>query len=283
MAEYSFWAKLLAGRWVPGPNVDDGIRYAKHLGELNILPILNYLGESYTDKSDMKKAFDVYMEILSKLKDTVKYQISLKPTQLGLPNMYDVAAEFYDKIVLEAKKYGVFVWLDIEEFTTVDDTIKLYERNIDKGNTGICIQSYLKRSRGDIERLTEKGGKVRLVKGAYKESETIAYRDREDTNNNFREIMRYLFENASYLMIASHDMKLVEEAEELYKKHKTQYSVAFLNGIRNREALELSKNGTPMAIYIPFGEAWMSYATRRLREISNLKLFLRSLLHGQKI
>lgn len=283
MADYRYLAKLFAGRWIPGPKVEDGIRYAKYLETKGIVTILNYLGEGHKEKSDMEGTFHVYESILSGLKDSINYQISVKPTQIGIPYYPDLAGEYYDKLVEEAGKYGIFIWVDMEESSTVDSTIELYKRNIDKPNTGLCIQSYLRRSFDDVRELVDLGGRIRLVKGAYNEPESIAFQDRGETTSNFSKIMDYLFEHDNYFMIATHDLNLVNEAMEKNKKYNRNFHIAMLNGIRNKEAHTLSGHGAKVALYVPFGEAWMSYAIRRLKETSNLRLVMRSLLHSQKI
>lgn len=283
MAEYRHLAKLFAGRWIPGPRVDDGIRFAEYLNSKGITTILNYLGEGVKDQQDMERNLSVYMSIIDRLKDSIDYQISFKPTQLGIPNFPELAGQYYDKLVEEAGKYGIFVWIDIEESSTVDSTIELYLRNIDKPNTGLCIQTYLKRSFDDVRNLVEKGGKIRLVKGAYVEPESIAYRSRDDTTRNFSKMMDYLFEHDNYFMVATHDLNLVNEALEKNKTYNREFHIAMLNGIRNKEVQRLGLHGAKVALYVPFGEAWMSYAVRRLKETNNLRLVMRSLLHSQKI
>lgn len=283
MAEYRHIAKLFVGRWIPGPRIEDGIRFAEYLNSKGITTILNYLGEGVKDKKDIERTLSIYLSILENLKNGINYQISIKPTQFGVPDYPDLAGQYYDKLVEEAGKYGIFVWVDIEESSTVDATIELYRRNIDKPNTGLCIQSYLKRSLDDVKSLVEDGGRIRLVKGAYVEPESIAYTSRDETTKNFSRIMDYLFEHENYFMIATHDLNLVNEALEKNRKYNRDFHIAMLNGIRNKEAHRLSMHGAKVALYVPFGEAWMSYAVRRLKETSNLRLVMRSLLQSQKI
>lgn len=283
MADYRYLAKLFAGRWIPGPKVEDGTRFASYLNSKGLITILNYLGEGHKEKKDMEHTFQVYESILSNLRDSVNYQISVKPSQLGLPLYPDLAGSYYDTLVEEAGKYGVFVWVDMEEYSMVDATLELYRRNISRSNTGLCIQSYLRRSFDDVRSLVDEGGRIRLVKGAYEESEKVAFTDRGETTRNFSKIMDYLFEHDNYFMVATHDLNLINEAMQKNAKYQRDFHIAMLNGIRNKEAHRLSENGASVALYVPFGEAWMSYAMRRLKETNNLRLVMRSLLHSQKI
>lgn len=283
MADYRHLAKLFAGRWIPGPKVEDGMRFANYLDSKGMTTILNYLGEGHKEKKDMDHTFHVYESILDGLKGSIDYQISVKPTQLGVPYYPELAAEYYDKLVEKASNNGVFIWVDMEEYNTVDATIDLYMRNIDKPNTGLCIQSYLRRSFDDVRKLVDNGGRIRLVKGAYNEPESVAFKERTETTSNFSKIMDYLFEHDNYFMVATHDLNMVKEAMVKNSKYNRDFHIAMLNGIRNKEAYRLSQHGARVALYVPFGEAWMSYAVRRLKETSNLRLVMRSLLHSQKI
>lgn len=259
------------------------MRFANYLNGKGITTILNYLGEGFKETKDMDHTFEVYDEILKGLRNSINYQISIKPTQIGIPDYPELAASYYDKLVEEAGRYGIFVWVDMEESNTVDATIDLYLRKIDRPNTGLCIQSYLKRSFDDVKNLVEKGGRIRLVKGAYNEAESIAYKERSETTKNFSKIMDYLFEHENYFMVATHDLNLVNEAIEKNRKYNRNFHIAMLNGIRNKEVQRLGLHGARVALYVPFGEAWMSYAVRRLKETSNLRLVMRSLLQSQKI
>lgn len=283
MADHRRIAKLFAGRWIPGPKPEDGMRFARYLNGKGIVTILNYLGEGFKEERDMEHAYNVYHSILDGLKGTIDYQVSVKPTQIGIPDHPEKAADYYASIVDEAEKYGIFVWIDMEESSTVDATIELYRTQISRKNTGLCIQSYLRRSFDDVRSLLDEGGRIRLVKGAYEEPESIAFTDRAETTENFSKIMDYMFEHENYFMVATHDLNLVNEALEKNRKYHREFHIAMLNGIRNKEAHRLSLHGAKVALYVPFGEAWMSYAIRRLKESSNMRLVMRSLLHSQKI
>ena len=276
--------RLLAGRWIAGPRINDAVRVAKRFNAENVGAIINYLGESLTTKEDVNETCAVYNKAIRAIKfSKIKADISIKPTQIGLGISYRYALKNYLSIVNLAKKHGIFVWLDMEESDTIDNTIKMYYRSVGAGNTGICIQSYLKRSMEDSAEITKRSGVIRLVKGAYREPEQIAYQTRSEITENYYGIMRSLFRNSRKFMIATHDIGIIDEAMRLNKKYKRNIEFGMLNGIRNRDAVSIAHSGYNMVVYIPFGPNWFKYSVRRLREAGHASLLARSLLSRQRI
>ena len=135
----------------------------------------------------------------------------------------------------------------------------------------------------DLKLITKSGGTVRLVKGAYREDEAIAYRERGRINRNYRKTMRYLFDNSQRFTIATHDKEITLKALRLNKEYKRDITHAMLKGIHNQYAVELAKSGESVSIYIPFGEKWKEYAFRRISEGSNMHLVINSLFENQRI
>lgn len=276
----SFFEKLLAGRWIAGRRIEDAVHRTKELNGRGMGAILNYLGEEFTDRNDVEDAVNKCLKLINAVHSNgIRADVSVKPTQIGLRISYAYAASNYLRILRHARRYHVFVWLDMEGFESVDDTIRLYLDNLGVSkvkSTGICIQSYLKRSGGDVRRITGMGGVIRLVKGAYKESASIAYTDRAGVTAHYARLMKYLFEHSNTFTIATHDSAMIDRAIRLNEIHSRNVTLAMLNGIRNRYAEHLAASRR-VYIYVPFGERWVDYSIRRLRELSNALLIARSL------
>lgn len=276
--------KLLAGRWIAGAGIRDAISTTKRFNKERISASINYLGENFSDKAEVDRTVGVYAKLIEEIHGSnVDAAISVKPTQLGLLIGKGYAKRNYSRIVRLARKKGIFVWLDMEEHQYVDDTISLYRSQQRRRGTGICIQAYLRRSDGDVKRLVKAGAVIRLVKGAYKEGESIAYPTRKAVTANYLRLMSYLFRNSDEFMIATHDTDMIREALLLNRSYRRKVSYAMLNGIRNKYLVELAKMGNKTVVYIPFGERWFDYSVRRLREEGHLTLILRSLFQSQKL
>ncbi len=113
-------------------------------------------------------------------------EVSVKPTQLGLDHDADTCLAHLERIAAHAAEAGTYLWIDMEGSAYVEATIDLYERlRATQPRTGICLQAYLRRTAADIERLRPLDPAIRLVKGAYDEKESIAYRSRRSVDANY--------------------------------------------------------------------------------------------------
>ncbi len=277
-------AKLFAGRWIAGTSPDDAIKAARRFNNRGMPVLINDLGEGYRDREKVKDTVSIYLQLLESInRGSVKASLSVKPSQLGLAIDDKLLRSEYESVVRKAKSLGIFVWLDMEEHSTVEDTIGLYQKYIRYGNTGICMQSYLRRSRGDVKNIVDVGGVIRLVKGAYIEPHDIAFGSRKEVTRHFSTLMDYLFVNSERFMIATHDLDMVGKARRLEVKHKKRIMFGMLKGIMNREAAGLADNGENMNIYVPFGPEWVAYSYRRLTEAGHTSLVLKSLMKRQGI
>ncbi len=269
--------KLIAGRWIAGPEIEDAIKVSRSLNRIGISTLVNYLGEEFKDKKQVEDAVRTYQKLIEEIKkNSVDSSISVKMTQLGLRIGKAYAIKNYLKLAKLAKP--LFVWLDMESSDTVDATIEAYEKALELGNVGICLQAYLKRSYKDMKRLIKKRAVIRLVKGAYREKLGVALQSKKAIDSNFELLMNYLFKHSERFMIATHDKNIVEKALQLNKSYQRQVTYAFLNGIRGSYARMLAEKGERVAVYVPFGKLWVDYAIRRIREQGHAMLIIKSIL-----
>jgi proline dehydrogenase len=279
-----FMEKLLAGKWIAGPSVEDAISRGERFRKIGIGAIFNYLGEALTDPKDIEEATGIYLNILDKIEDgDQQFQISIKPTQIGLSVSLDAAKKNLERIISKANEKKIFTWIDMEESELVDKTIELYRSQISTGNVGLCVQSYLRRTKNDVEELSKEGGIFRLVKGAYTEDEKVAFKTKDEINKNYEDILTFMFENTKMFMVASHDELMIEKAVKLSEDHKKEVWYGMLNGIRNQYLIDLQKRGKKTFSYIPFGQKWIQYSVRRMQEAGHISLLMKSMLHGQKV
>ncbi len=270
---------VFAKRWIAGVRLEDAITRARELNKYGESVTINYLGEHVSDPRKVEKTVLVYEALLRRMHyEDIRGSISLKPTQLGLYISSSLFRRNYRRIASDAKRYGIFAWLDMEDGRYTDATIASYLKiHREYSNSGIAIQANLRRSSKDAEMIAGRRGVVRLVKGAYKEDVSIAYGSRKEVDDAYIRIMRYLFMHSSGFTIATHDMAIIKIALALERKSDAEVSFSMLNGINNEYAKQLAKK-SKVDVYVPFGEEWLPYAVRRLRSISNIKRVLSSLL-----
>ena len=173
----------------------------------------------------------------------------------------------------------------MESSEHTDNTLKIYQNLFEKyERLGVAIQANLKRSQNDLEMLLKKGSKIRLVKGAYHENSKNAYRTRHAVDENYRKLMRVLFEQGNEFAIATHDSKLIDLAINLSKKHERKFEFQMLKGIRDELKPILVKSGFAVSEYIPYGTNWLPYSIRRLKERKrNILLLGSSFIHSHRV
>ena len=248
-----------------------------------MLGIINLLGEDVAAQEETAAATTEYLQLLKAI-DARKIRscISIKPTQLGLGIDKKLFENNLNSIVSTAKLLGNFVWIDMEGSPYTTDTIDSYlefRKKLD--NVGVAIQSYLKRSEEDVNRILDSKGMIRLVKGAYNEKPAIAFKSKKQINENFSKLMRMMFERGQGFAIATHHEKLIEEAVELSRSRQVDFEFEMLMGIRDKKKIELAQRGYRVSEYIPYGKGWWAYSVRRIREHkSNIFLLARSLVSG---
>ena len=274
-------------RWIAGYSNTDAISEAVKSNQKGMSAILNYLGEGYTQESEIDKSVKEYLTLLNLLKTkNVRGSISVKPTQIGLSIGYDVCLENFTKISKIAKQNGYFMWIDIENSNYVEDTLSIYLEILRTNrDTGVAIQSYLKRSYSDLLHLMENSANLRIVKGAYSGETDEAYQSNSEVSQNFSRLMRVVMKEATYegiLAVATHDSKLIDEALSLSSKGSEKMKnlqFQLLKGIRDELKQQLVKSGYTVLEYIPYGEKWLHYSLRRIRERKrNIFLLARSLI-----
>jgi proline dehydrogenase len=274
----------VAKRWVAGYSANEAIRTALDTNFQKMSAILNFLGEDIADSKLVDMTVTEYLLLMDLMdKKKVRGCVSVKPTQLGLTIDYDICLQNFRKLATRARELGQFVWLDMESVKFTEDTIAIYlELYKQYRMIGIALQSYLRRSASDLLHIIECGGKVRLVKGAYRESEEDIFVTDEEVNANYLKLMKMLFESNNtnnYFAIATHNSSLIAEAIRMGKGKDTKFEFQMLKGIRDELKLELITKGFTVAEYIPYGSQWLPYSVRRIMERKrNLLLLARSLI-----
>ncbi len=263
--------------YIAGESTQSAIAASKALNQANSMVTLDILGEFIQNLDQAKANRDEYINLINAIEQTdIIGNYSLKPTMFGL--LIDKAAcfEYMREIVKTAASYNNFIRIDMENSSCTDDTIEIF-RQLKKDfpkNVGLVLQAYLKRTRKDIENMldliTEEAAlNFRLCKGIYVESPKIAYKDYHEINANYLEDLEFMLKNGIYAAIATHDKPLIDGAETLIKKYdipKHQYEFQMLYGVTPKQRQKLVSAGHPLRVYVPFGQQWFGYSTRRLKE-----------------
>lgn len=271
--------KRFARQWIAGDTLEQAIERAKKSNKAGVRGIINLLGEHAESILMTESAMVEYLQILDAIaEENAQASISVKPTQLGMSMDKKICEENFVRLLESAKKRQIFIWIDMEGSRYTQPTLDLYKSLRHYDNVGVALQAYMKRSAKDLNDLLAVDGKIRLCKGAYKESDEILVGGYKQVRENFSKLMKVLFERGNNFAIATHDDALIEEAKELSKQHEKNFEFQLLMGVRENLKQKLVQEGFTVADYIPYGRRWLAYMVRRLRERKrNIILIFRSL------
>lgn len=262
--------KLGAGRFVAGRTVEEAIAAVKGLNASGKLATLDHLGEYVAREADAAAAVEMCIRTLDAISASgVRANLSLKLTSLGLDLREGLCLGHMRRVVSHAGASSHFVRIDMEDYSHCQPTLELYrELRREYDNVGVVIQAYLRRALQDVRDLGALEANLRLVKGAYKESATVAYPLKADVDDQFLELIQLQL-SQGYTAIATHDQSIIDESLAYIQEHRIprdQYEFQMLYGIGEAIQDDLVRDGHRVRVYVPFGEDWFGYFIRRLAE-----------------
>jgi len=287
LPHYAFVRKAVS-RFIPGEDQESALTQVKVFKKNGITAIITYLGEHVTEEAEATRVTDQYREVLNIIYSwELDCQLSVKLSQLGPGLDSEQVVSNLESLVSFASNLGNFIWIDMESSDFVNSTVDIFRRIRSKySNIGICLQSYLYRTSGDLEGLFQFSPVIRLVKGAYAEPRNIAYQKKKVVDSNFMNLALKLLDQTRREGIrsafATHDLKLIHQIKEKAKSmgiNKKKFEFQMLYGIRRNYQIQLKREGYQIRVLVNYGAAWFPWYMRRLAEHPpNLFFVLKSLL-----
>ena len=285
------FVRRAVSRFMPGESFDEAFAAAQGLRRQGMSTILTILGENVSDREEASLEVEHYEDVLSRLKGSgLDAEISVKVTHLGLDQDMDFTCENVRRIGDRAAASGTRLWVDMEGSVYTDRTLEVYRRvKRFVPNLGIALQAYLRRTRADLESLMPLGPAVRVVKGAYRESSSIAYARMQDTNESYLALCTRLLSAearraGAWLAVATHDSEMIARVRETASRSEvpsSAFEFALLYGIRRDQQERLVKSGHRVRVLISYGSHWFPWYMRRLAERpANLWFVARSAFAG---
>ncbi|HVN22298.1 MAG TPA: proline dehydrogenase family protein [Dongiaceae bacterium] len=275
-AEKSAIGQRVSGRFVAGTEIVDAVRVTQAVNRAGMSVSIDNLGENVTNPDEARHSAGLYHQILDAIAaNALHANISLKLTHMGLDVDEALARELVSGLVAKAASMNPpgFVRVDMEgaPYTerTLDFVHELHRRPGHRNCVGTVIQSYLKRSESDVEKLLSDGIRIRLCKGAYKEPPSIAFESKADVDGNYIKLMKTLMKSGIYHGLATHDENIIRAAQAFANAEKIlrdSFEFQMLYGIRRDLQQKLIRDGWRMRVYVPFGTEWYPYFMRRLGE-----------------
>jgi proline dehydrogenase len=290
-----------ASRYVGGRDAAGGLARAVELRAAGLDASLFYLGEYVEDPAEIRATVDALTESAVGLgRAGLDVHVSVDPTQAGamrswddcLENVRTLARAVADNVPEEGgpARRDVLM-LDMEDSSVTGPTLELYHTLRTEGlPVAVTVQSYLHRTRADLDSLVRDGAMVRLVKGAFAEPAAVAFTSRRERDDAYRRCLATLLspearERGVRPVFGTHDHRMIDLAArtaEVNGWREGEWEVEMLLGVRPGYQRELVDRGVRLRLYLPFGRDWWPYSIRRVGENPRNALFvLRSLLGGK--
>lgn len=272
----------LATRYVGGASPGQAVEIAHDLHGRQIRSSLFYLGEYVETLQLVRENVDNKLAAIDALrKSPLDIHISVDPTQIGFSIDRAVAREnarvIADRIgVAAGTRPGVHcLMLDMEDRSVTTATIELHDELHEAAYpVALTLQAYLKRTVADMRRMIDRGGRVRLVRGAFAADPSIAHTKLPDIKAAYLDLARLMLSSDAkrrrfYPIFGTHDDVLHEQIVAIARDRGWQqgeYEFEMLHGARTDVSDRLACAGERIRLYLPFGTDWWPYAVRRIGE-----------------
>jgi proline dehydrogenase len=265
--------KAISSRYVAGVTLGEAAGRVGLLNGQGYKATIDILGEDAKDAAHADGTVLGYQNVLARIMaDGLDSNISVKLSHLGIRlNQSDAEARL-SRILDTAAGLGSFVRIDMEDSGLTGTTLDLYRALRTKyPHVGTVLQAALHRTADDARALAAEGANLRLCKGIYREPRAIAFQSKADIRQSYLETAEVLLSaERTYTAFATHDRVLLQRLLELTQRMEVprdRFEFQALLGVPVDDVLSgLVFNGYTVRWYVPFGEEWYAYSTRRLKE-----------------
>jgi proline dehydrogenase len=275
--------RLGAARFVAGESLDECVVVLRRLNAQGLHANTTLLGEGVLEPAQTEAVVASYRAVIERIAaEKLRANVALKLTHLGL----EIDEELAYANIRRLLELGSFVRIDMEQSQFVDATLRIYRRLRDDGfeNVGTVLQAYLYRTPDDLESLLPFAPNLRLVKGAYLESDQVAYPRKADVDAVYGRLVERMLQASGHTAVATHDEQLIRHTIGFAEAHgiaKERFEFQMLYGVRPQLQLDLARRGYKVLVATPYGPEWYPYLMRRLGERpANLLFFLKNTLRG---
>ena len=288
LVETSTVGETTAAQFFAGSHVNDAVDTVLELKAAGLLATVERLLIPATDETQSRTNALSYIDCIRALSGAglgpdLDITVQLSVLGLGLPNGELIATENLTKVCQSAHESQMSVTIGMEHLTDVPTTLRVAHAISEKfNNIGITLQSSLLRSEQDAAVFAASGARVRLCKGAFTDDPEHAYVDQPEIDKAFVREMRTLMRSSAYVMVATHDARLLQIGQALALRAgrtKDSFEFQMYLGVRKDEQQRLVDLNHRVRIHVPFGDQWYPVVTERLvRQPASIGTALRSVI-----
>ncbi|MBP1081757.1 MULTISPECIES: proline dehydrogenase family protein [Bacillus] len=229
---------------------------------------LEYIGENARSNEEIIQAINEFEQLIHVMgQKGIEQTVSLDLSHIGLNGDQDKQYEHLISLSASALSYNIDIMISMEESSKTDSILNVYEKAARLfPNVGITIQAHLFRTEKDLTRVLRSPGKIRLVKGAYKEDVSIALSRSPELNESYITFAKAIIDADKKLSIATHDSKLLQALENRQIISIPYTEIEMLYGVNTGVLDELKEKGYKTKRYLTYGQDWFLYFCHRLAE-----------------
>lgn len=254
-----------AAKYVTGENRQDGLEVGRKLADKGYAISLEYIGENTTDIQDCEHAaLELTLLIHTLAERGIPARVSFDLSHIGLSIDSELAYKNLTAMAALARQADVELFVSMEESAKTDAILSIYTKAAAAyANLGITLQAQLNRTAKDLNDIS---GRIRIVKGAYQETEKIAMPRSSALNERYIQLIEQAIRKGHRLSIATHDESIIDQVIKRGWIHEPGVEFEMLYGIRPDLSSRLKKAGYPVRIYLTFGREWYLYLCHRIAE-----------------
>lgn len=268
------YLEKVSRRYVAGDSVHHAFEAVGAIVSRGHAASVEYMGESCRDRERADAETDVFLSLMAAL-DVAKLatSISLDLSHVGAAIDPELGFANARRIAAAAARGGRELMISMEGSERTDMIYTTYRRLHDEAgahHVGITVQARLHRTLTDLPMLMQYPGRIRLVKGAFAESENTALtRVNPLLGERYRNFAAQLIAGGGACSIATHDRSLQSAIAELISPqaaHDGRVEFESLMGLGTEQLDGLCQRGFPTREYAVFGTEYFLYVLNRIAE-----------------
>ncbi|MCJ0906842.1 proline dehydrogenase family protein [Rhodococcus sp. ARC_M6] len=264
-------ARRVADRYVAGETIDDAFDRLPAIIARGHKGSIEYTGESVRDSELANSETDVFVEVAERIGTTgVDSTVSFDLSHIGLVVDPELCYNNVIRLAEATERAGTELMISAEGSDRTDLVLDMHARLAERfTHVGITVQARLHRTAEDITTLLGRPGRIRVVKGAFLEPDSIAYpRGSAQLRNAYLKYVSQIVDAGHPIAIATHDRDIIEavctEHDSALKADHVEFEM--LLGLGTEQLDALSAAGFTTREYVLFGTEWWLYVLNRIAE-----------------
>ncbi|WP_321789582.1 proline dehydrogenase family protein [Burkholderia pyrrocinia] len=267
--------RKISRRYIAGETLCDARTRVDALHAAGFRTTVDVLGETASSSDHAESMTHDYLDLVQALgAQNEPAELSIKLTALGLHLDEDACMARVSVVLRAAASQGIGVCIDMEDISCTQKTLDAFLKFESDGYpVGIALQAYLMRTNDDMVPLQARKSRMRICKGIYAEAKEHlvegASTDRAAINSHFVRHVSSAIEAGSFVGIATHDAQLIDALTNWLQREqidRSRFEFQMLLGVCEPLRDALLAQGFNVRVYVPYGQDWYGYSTRRIKE-----------------